>query len=202
MKAVYTFLLFILLSSTAFAKPVHILVDVGASEIKWKGAKEFTDSAHNGTIKIKKGHIIVDDDKITGGEFVIDMTTIKDLDLTDASYRNKLENHLISADFFDTAKYPEAKYVIKTVSKSAETTIIEGTLTVKDIPQPMRMTANIQKEGKVYTAKGAADFDRTKHNVMYSSTAAMPNLIKTGKDKIIKNTIELNFIVKTVPEEK
>ncbi len=46
--------------------------------------------------------------------------------------------------------------------------------------------------------KGTADFDRSKYDVKYNSQAFFPDLIKTGKDKVIKNTIELEFDLKTV----
>ena len=44
------------------------------SKLVWKGYK--VTGSHEGTLSIKSGSLVFDNDKLTGGEFVIDMTTI------------------------------------------------------------------------------------------------------------------------------
>jgi len=51
------------------------------SNIDWVGKK--VTGAHNGTIAVKEGEIVLNDGKLTGGKFVIDTTSIKILDVTD-----------------------------------------------------------------------------------------------------------------------
>lgn len=186
---------------SAVATPKNVPIDTGGSEIIWKGSKEFVDGTHTGTIKIKKGFLTIDGEKITGGEIVVDMSTIKNTDLTDPNYNTKLINHLVSPDFFDTTKYPESKFKINKVISNTETTTFEGDLTVKDKTNPLRVTANIEKQGKLYLAKGHGDFDRSKFNVKYNSPSFFPDLIKTGKDKVIRNLIQLDFTIKTRAEQ-
>ena len=48
------------------------------------------------------------------------MTTIRNLDVESPEYKAKLENHLKSADFFEVAKYPTAKFVIKSAAPITE----------------------------------------------------------------------------------
>ncbi len=126
------------------------------------------------------------------------MNKIENTDLADVAMKNKLVGHLQSADFFDTQKYQTATYKITKANKTLDKVVLEGTLTIKGKPAPLRVNTVVTKDGKVYSAKGAADFDRTKYDVKYNSTSFFPDLVKTGKDKVIKNNIELEFDIKTV----
>src|SRR3977135_3194309 len=76
------------------------------SNIDWVGKK--VTGAHNGTIAVKDGEIVLNDGKLTGGKFVIDTTSIKILDITDPATNAQFAGHLASDDFFFTEKYPEA----------------------------------------------------------------------------------------------
>lgn len=195
MKMIIVLLAFLTVS-TASAEKVNI--DINNSKITWKGGKEFLKDFHTGTVGIKSGYVDIEKGTINGGEIVLDMNKIENTDLTDAAYRNKLVGHLQSADFFDTQKYQTATFKITKATKTSDKTLLEGTLTVKDKTAPLRVNTVINKEGKVYTAKGAADFDRTKFDVKYNSQSFFPDLVKTGKDKVIKNNIDLDFDIKTV----
>ena len=87
---------------TSAAAPTTLKVDASASTFNWLG-KKFT-GEHNGTVGVQGGSLVVDGGKLSGGEFTIDMKSIKCLDLTDAGYNAKLIGHLTSPDFFDIAK--------------------------------------------------------------------------------------------------
>jgi len=50
-----------------------------ASKIYWKGSKPTGE--HTGIIKLKEGDYIVEDDELKGGEFVIDMNSIINIDI-------------------------------------------------------------------------------------------------------------------------
>lgn len=197
MKLIYI-LTALLFTTTAFAKGEKVNIDINTSVITWKGGKEFTKDFHTGKVGLKGGFVEIENGNILGGEIIIDMNKIENTDLTDVAYKNKLVGHLQSADFFDTQKYQTAVFKITKVTKTSDKTLLEGNLTIKDKTAPMRVNTVVNKEGKVYTAKGAADFDRTKYDVKYNSSSFFPDLVKTGKDKVIKNNIELEFDIKTV----
>ncbi len=91
-------------AAPASVAPVALKVDAKASTFNWLGKK--VTGEHNGTIGIQSGSLVVNGGKLQGGEFTIDMKTIKCLDLTDAGYNAKLVGHLTTPDFFDVAKYP------------------------------------------------------------------------------------------------
>lgn len=117
------------LPAVVFAATTQKPIDAKSSTVTWKGTKEFLNDSHTGTIGISNGFLTMDGDKITGGEFTIDMNSIQNTDLTDTSMKEKLVGHLKSPDFFDVANHKEAKFVItKVTAKSATEQIFEGNL--------------------------------------------------------------------------
>src|SRR5438876_8489410 len=105
------------------------------SNIDWIGRK--ITSAHNGTIAIKKGTLVLNDGKLSGGKFVIDTTSIKILDVTDPSTNAQFAGHLASEDFFASEKYPEALFVITSPEQKEKNTYrITGDLTIKGVAHP------------------------------------------------------------------
>ena len=105
--------------------------------VTWTGAKPT--GTHAGTFKVVDGALVVNDNKLSGGGFTIDVNSLNNIDLaSDAENKGKLEGHLKSADFFDVEKHPTAKFEItsvepyvadanvKTLTKDA-THLIKGT---------------------------------------------------------------------------
>ena len=72
-------------------------VNVKLSNVFWKGEK--VTGSHEGNISLKSGVLKFDDNKLAGGNIVINMNTIDCTDLT-GEYKSKLEGHLKSNDFF------------------------------------------------------------------------------------------------------
>jgi polyisoprenoid-binding protein YceI len=124
-----------------------LAVDVTKSKITWNGSA--ADHYHTGSLNIKSGQVIVDNGKITGGKFTLDLTTIKSNTGGDA-----LDNHLKSASFFDVAKSAEATYEITGVNYTSDNTAdITGNFLVKGATVPVKLTAKIRglKDGKLFT---------------------------------------------------
>lgn len=187
------------LPAVALAAPAQKPVDTKSSTVTWTGSKEFVGGSHTGTVAISNGFLTMDGDKITGGEFTIDMNSIQNTDLTDAGMKEKLVGHLKSPDFFDVANHKEAKFVItKVTAKSPTEQTFEGNLTVRGKTQPMKLPATLKKDGNTWVATGKVEVDRTKFDVKYNSKTFVPDLVKSAKDKVIKNTIAIDFSVKTL----
>ena len=74
-------------------------VDAEKSKLIWIGKK--VTGQHTGTITIAEGSLSVKSKKVTGGSFVIDMTSITDVDKNE-----RLVGHLKSDDFFSIEKHP------------------------------------------------------------------------------------------------
>ena len=85
-------------------------VDLTASIMTWKGTKPT--GSHDGTVAFKSGGMLLENDVLKGGEFVIDMNTIKNLDMVGTDGAANIEKHLKAPDFFDVEVYPTSKFVI------------------------------------------------------------------------------------------
>jgi hypothetical protein len=155
------------------------------SNIDWVGRK--VTGAHNGTIVIKAGSLIVTDGKLTDGEFIIDTTSIKILDISDAGTNAQFAGHLASDDFFSIEKYPEATLNITSVSGNH----VEGELTIKGITHPIGFDADVHISGDTLVAAAKLVIDRTKYEMKFRSG----NFFKDLGDTLIYNDFDLNVSI-------
>jgi len=156
-------------------------IKVENSKVIWKGYK--VTGSHEGTIALQSGILTFEADKLVGGEFVIDMTTITNTDL-DGDNKGKLEGHLKSDDFFGVTTFPTATLVFKDVKSTGKNSYaVTGDLTIKGIKNPVSFDIS------VYGSKATASvkIDRTKFDVRYGSTSFFDNL----KDKAIYDEFDL-----------
>ena len=168
-------------------------VDTSVSVLNWKGTKPT--GAHNGTVSLKSGGILLEEGKLKGGEFIVDMTSIKVLDIpADKKGNGKLVGHLTSADFFDVAVYPTSKFVITSVEDKGDKLHVTGNLQIKDVTKSITIPASISTENGLTTFKSENfNVNRADFNVKYGSKSFFDNL----KDKFIDDLMELSFVVKT-----
>ena len=161
-------------------------VDVEASTITWTGEK--VTGSHNGTIQLESGYLMMEDEKIVGGEFVMDMSTITVTDLSGEN-KGKLEGHLKSEDFFGVENHPTAKLVITSAaSKGNGKYGIVGNLTIKNETHPITFDLNLNED----SASTELTIDRSKYNVRYGSGSFFDNL----GDKTIYDNFELDINLK------
>ena len=160
------------------------------SNINWTGRK--VTGAHNGTIAVKEGTLTFTGDKITGGKFVIDTTSIKILDVTDPATNAQFAGHLASADFFSSEKFPEAIFEIISVNGNH----IEGNLTIKGITHSIGFDAVVNTNGDTVNASGRIVVDRTKYEMRFRSG----NFFKDLGDTLIYNDFELDVNITATAE--
>lgn len=200
MKQLLLALISLSIVNIASAKQVEI--DQTQSSIEWLGQKKVPGGDHNGTVKIKKGTVNLNEKKqLTGGTLVIDMTTIENKDLS-GEWKKKLETHLNSADFFDTANNKEASFKITKVEATrSNLQKVTGNLTLRGKTHPETFEIKVEKAGKTMIATGTVAFDRNKYGVTYNSEASvLKKAIKIAKDKVIKDKIKLTLklVTKTI----
>ena len=155
------------------------------SNIDWVGRK--ITGAHNGIISVKGGELIVNGDKLTSGKVIVDVASIKILDLTDPVTNAQFAGHLASDDFFSTEKYPEA--ILEITSVSGEH--LEGNLTIKGITHSIGFDAAVSIDGDTLIATGKVVIDRTKFGMKFRSG----NFFKDLGDTLIYNDFELYISV-------
>ncbi|MBX7050888.1 MAG: YceI family protein [Flavobacteriales bacterium] len=163
------------------------MIDAAASHITWYGEK-VTGKRHSGLINVAEGTLTMTNG-LPSGSITLDMNTLVVTDQTGEG-KTKLENHLKSADFFDIAKFNNAKFVIKSATaKNPMQFEIKGDLTIKGITKEATANLVIAPNGQDANLGGGMVFDRSQFDVRYGSDKFFDNL---GND-MIKNEITLVF---------
>lgn len=162
-------------------------VNLEESKVHWKGEMLGVYS-HEGNIKLKEGSFTMKGDKVTGGNFVVDMSTMTP---TDENYNPKegktpeqLVGHLQSPDFFDVANHPTASFVVNSVDGNVAT----GKLTVRGKEGEEKVeNVNVAVDGNNVTITGTLTFNRQNYGVSY-----MPKM----QDMVLSNDIIINVEIK------
>lgn len=177
--------LVILLSGNfIFAQKVE--VNTTNSSIEWVGKKK--DSQHNGNIMLKSGSFILNENVIESGTFVMDMTSITNLDLNNKMFNSKLVKHLKAEDFFDVEKFPTATFNVTRSNqfKNGKATVT-GEITIKGVTETISF--DVEKTEGTYTAK--IEIDRTKFGIKYGSSKFSDKLGAKAIQDIFTLDIEL-----------
>ena len=162
-------------------------IAVAQSNIDWTGRK--VTGAHNGTIGIKSGELVLQDGKLTGGNFVVDVTSIKILDVTDPATNAQFWGHLASDDFFSLDQFPEATFVITNVAaKENGVYNVTGDLTIKGITHEVKFKATVNNTSETLIASGRITIDRTWYGIKFRSGNFFTNL----GDTLIYNDFDLD----------
>lgn len=138
-------------------------VDLAASKVDWKAFHKGGFAPRWGTLNLKSGEITVENDAVTSGEFVIDMTTLKvdPASVTEADKKPAdLEAHLKNADFFDVEKQPSSDFKITAVADLAgelpKDAVARANKTVSGNLTLLGKTLNVSFPAKVTVAEGKA----------------------------------------------
>jgi len=196
MKRIILTVLLAIVTTFSFATKPHtdnVRVDAKSSTVKWIGSK--VASAHEGTINIQRGMLMIEHGTLVGGRFSIDMTSISNTDIESEEYSAKLEGHLKSKDFFDVEQFPTALITITKAIKGKENnyTVIAN-LTIKGITHPITFDADVNINGLSYLVTANIKIDRTKWDITYNSG----NFFKDLGDHLIKDEIEFDIFLLSV----
>jgi polyisoprenoid-binding protein YceI len=157
------------------------------SRIDWIGRK--VTGAHNGTIKVKEGSFQVNDGRLIGGEVIIDMSSIRILDVTDPATNTQFVGHLASDDFFSIEKFPTARFEIMAVKPLSDSLYhFDGNLTIKGISHAAAFDATVDGDEDNLVLVGKLIVDRTKYGIRFRSG----NFFTDLGDTLIYNDFELD----------
>jgi polyisoprenoid-binding protein YceI len=133
------------------------------SKVEWVGTKK--SGFHQGSFKIKSGEVKLDGNKLAGGKFVIDLTSLKLI----GEDNPKFEEHLKAKDFFETSVFSEATYEINNVEYISETDVkLNGSLNLKGISLPLSIPAVIRNsDDKRFFGQAFFSLDRTLWGINY-----------------------------------
>jgi len=164
-----------------------IAINLEKSVVKWKGSMLFSFGNHFGTVDFKEGSLEFENNEITGGNFVVDMTTIVN---TDGDYSEDLVNHLKNEDFFDVEKFPESKLEFVNFEKVDDNRLkIDANLTIKNVTKPVTLY-NVDFYPKQQMLSTRFKIDRTEFGITYSSKG-----VAKVKDYAISDAVELEVEV-------
>lgn len=171
-------------AASAATDPVlndKVPVKTTESKVTWKAYK--VTGSHTGTVALKDGALIFNEGTLTGGEFVVDMTTLISTDL-EGEYKGKLEGHLKSEDFFGVEEHPTASLLFTNVEASGKNSYeVTGDLTIKGLTKAVTFDVSIYGSKATATLK----IDRAQYNVRYGSGSFFENL----GDKTIYDEFDL-----------
>lgn len=185
MKKTFLLIGIILMAAVSVNGQARLTADTEKSTLSWLGEK--VTGQHTGSVKLKSGLINLQDNTIASGEFLIDMTTVKDKD-----GNARLETHLKSDDFFSSEKFPVSRLTI-TGSESLEngSALVRGDLTIKGITNPIEFRAAVQKKDDGLWFFANIVVDRSKYNVRYGSGSFFANL----GDRTIYDEFKLKVVL-------
>lgn len=172
---------------TGKEKKSVLAVNTTESKVTWLGKK--VTGEHSGTIEIAIGDLQFADDKLSGGSFEINMKSIKNTDIENEEYSQKLVGHLKSDDFFGVENYPKATLVIKDVNqKSASKYHVTGDITIKGTTKSIEFPVEISMIGSKAVASASITIDRSEFDVKYGSGSFFDGL----GDKMIYDDFTLD----------
>jgi polyisoprenoid-binding protein YceI len=179
-------------SAVTAVAAANLKVNTQASTMKWNAKK--VGGEHYGTINLADGALQLSGNKLTGGNFTIDMRSIVVQDITRAESNKKLTDHLKSDDFFSVENHPKATFTITKVgrltkAKAGEPNYnVTGNLTIKGITNQITFPATVKVTGKSAEATALIEVDRTKYDIKYRS-----GMMGTAADKIIYDTFTIDL---------
>ena len=171
-------------------------VDLVNCQINWIGRK--VTGEHSGTLNLSEGWIEMEKNIVSGGMLIFDMTSITNTDIESPEWKQKLENHLKSEDFFHADTFPHAILEIKDrqleyIENSKNSEQILADLTIRGITHEIKFPFDLAQSQNIFTAKGKVDIDRTLYNINYKSGKFFDEL----GDKLIYDNFIVQFKVQT-----
>ena len=179
MKNLQTFLLLILISFSSYSQEYNL--NYKKTIVYWTGKAAFNAYSLTGTIKAKKGKIVLENDSIKQLEIIIDMKTL--------DHKNKdLKKHLRGKDFFEVRKHKTARFFLtKPVQIKNNKAILIGQLSIKNVTKTEKIEIEIDNKNG-FKVNFNATLDRTEFGVKFNS----PSIFKKMKE----NAIADNFLLK------
>jgi polyisoprenoid-binding protein YceI len=112
------------------------------------------------------------------------------IDLSSEDSKDKSRDDTIrGSDIFDTAHYPSAHYVTKTISKTATGYTATGSLTLRGVTKDVPIDFQFAAAGSVAKLEGSAHLKRLDFGVGqgdWKSTDQIADLVKVGFSLVLK----------------
>ena len=179
------------------------LVDTANSYIRFTG--HGVGKNHPGIFKLRYGSVMATDNKVTGGTFILDITSL-DMEQQGEMIDNKLQPHLLSGDFFDAENFGTSQFEITRVEpykpKDGEKSLVEGAnfsisgnLEIRNVTKNITFPARIDLDGNRLEAKANFDIDRRQWQMNYGND-------RTLGDNFISETVNIELHLQALKEDQ
>lgn len=177
------------------------IVDTASSYVRFTG--HGVGKNHPGLLKLTYGNVQATDSKVTGGTFVMDITSL-DMEQEGEMIDEKLRPHLLSGDFFDATTFGTSQFEITGVEpykpKEGEKSLVEGAnftvsgnLEIKNVTKNISFPARIDRDGDRLEAEANFDIDRRQWEMNYGND-------KTLGDNFISETVNIELHIEALRE--
>lgn len=161
------------LACPASAAPKTYILDSSHVNIDWR-VSHFGFSSPSGKFIGVQGKLVLDEAKPekSSVEMILSPKNV-------VSGVLKLDQHLQAPEFFDTARYPEARFVSTKVTQTGKDTAkVEGDLTLRGVTKPVTLDVKLNKIGKNMAGVNTAGFSATTvvRRSDFGMTAYLPDL--------------------------
>jgi len=160
-------------------------VDAEKSLVGWTGRN--ANGRHVGTLAIEHGELLAGASDIQG-RFVIDLHSLRNLDLEGNPLKEVLIKHLLSDDFFWAERFPKITFILISahpIPGSGEThpnIHLRGELEMRGVTAPFDFAATLSRsDAGAWQAEAHFDLDRTRWEILYGSSRFFAHL---GKHKV------------------
>lgn len=179
--------------NAADSNGVVMSVDTNSSTVGFNGWG--VGKNHPGKFKLNSGSFTVKDGMVTSGSFSININSMT-MDQTEEMFQVNLRGHLLSPDFFDAAKTPEAKFEVTGseafTPTAADTSVvaganakISGNLTLKGVTKNVSFPAKVDVTENGATTTANFVIDRTQWDMHYNEDK------ESAKDKFISHDVNI-----------
>ncbi len=136
-----------LLVNSFISKAQTFKADISKSKLEWKSTK--ITGEHFGEVKIQAGNVILENGKITRGDFIIDMKGISVTDIDDKEKQKDIVDDISGKTFFNVKEFSTAKFVIKNYVDG----FLSGDLTIKGSTVQIKFKTQFKILNKTFVAK-------------------------------------------------
>ncbi|MBD8027999.1 YceI family protein [Ureibacillus sp. Re31] len=171
-------------------------------------AKFIIDQSHS-SVGFEVKHMMVSKVKGQFNSYTADVEAADLTDLTTASisfefdvasvntHSEDRDNHLKSADFFDTEKFPKITFKSTSITKDGDDYKVTGDLTIKGVTKPVTFDVEFGGKGtnpwgvEVYGFEAEAKINREEFGLTWNAALETGGVL-VGKDIKIKVELEVN----------
>lgn len=192
MKKVIILITFLQFTIYAKAQDVATKYDLlkNESQLMWNASYVYG-GGHEGTLSFKSGSL----NSALKGDFILDMNSIHNTDISPEEDRKGLEEHLRSEDFLFTGKFPNGFFSITKATPLEKKThyTVTGFLTLKDRTNEINFPAIITTDENRLKVKAEVVIDRTRWGINHQSGSVFTSLKDGVISDEVKIMLELSF---------